>query len=353
MDMSTKAMKTMNLDNNRYEFKQNVERLKLSVDPKHLLNSLGFTIERETTKELRGSCIIHGGKNKTAFRFNKDRNTWKCFTHKCHDIFGSDVIALIKAVKKVNFMDAVYYLRELVGDVNHNINIALEYERKKDRRAFIESTITTNEAKPTIVNEDCLDRYKMFRSDSFIKDGFSENTLDYFEVAGGYTDGFGYIRDIIPIRNDKGVLVAYSMRDIRRGVEDDDYKYILTKGFVKDKVLYNLNHARYYIPNNKPSLILVEGFKSVWRLHDLGIKNVVAVMGSELTYGQAMLLFSYATSGVVVFFDGDTPGILGAIKTCEFLKGRLPCFPIFITDEGKDPSDLDDNTIYNYLRGYV
>lgn len=348
-----KAMRMKNSDDEWHEFKQKLEYLKFSVDPKVLLNSLGFIISKETTKELRSTCAIHGGDNKTAFRFNKEKRSWLCFTHKCHDIFGNDIIALIRAVTGTNFIDAVAYLRQLVGDISSNVGMALEYERQKERRSFLESSTNDTKIHSTIVTESCLEQYKSFRSNSFIEDGFSDDTLDYFEIAGGYTDGFGYLRDIIPIRNDKGDLVAYSMRDIRRDVSDKDYKYVLTKGFTKDKVLYNLHNAKSYIPEDKPSLIVVEGFKSVWRLYDLGIRNVVASMGSGITHGQENLLFSYAINGIVIFFDGDIAGIIGTTSACESLRGRFNVFPVFVADEGKDPSDMDDDTIYNYLRGYI
>lgn len=350
--MAMRATKMRNLDNNRIEFKHKLDYLKFSVDPEHLLNSLGFKISNETEKELRAPCLIHRGDNKTSFRFNKDYKSWVCFSHKCHKTYGNDVISLIMAVTGRTFNEAVSYLQSLVGDVSTNIQMALEYERRKERKHFIDM-YSSNIEKPEIVSEDKLRLYRPFRSDSFLRDGYSDETLDFFEVAGGYTDSFGYIRDIIPIRDDAGELVAYSMRDTRRDVTDTDYKYILTKGFIKDKVLYNLHNAKQHLASKNSTLIVVEGFKSVWRMHDLGIHNVVAVMGSELLPGQVNLLFTHAVENIVVMFDGDTAGISGALKARDTVQGKLGCYPIFILEEGKDPSDLDDDQIYNYLRGYI
>ena len=110
-----------------FEFKQKLDYLKKTVDQHYLLTSLGFELERDSAKEYRGSCIVHGGDNKTAFRFNKELGTWVCFTSKCHETFGNDIIGLIMAVKKVGFMDALRFLESLVGDIDGNISEKMNY----------------------------------------------------------------------------------------------------------------------------------------------------------------------------------------------------------------------------------
>jgi DNA primase len=336
------------------EFKERLDYLKQSVDVKYLLESLGFDVLRDTPKEIRSTCLIHGGDNTTAFRFNKDRRTWVCFTHKCHESFGNDIIALIKAVKNVDFMGAVDYLKRLTGDIGDGSGLIVA-KQKRERDDFMESY--KKESRPTsrIVNENSLKQFKKFRSDFFRADGFSDKTLDHFEIAGGYTDSFGFIRDIIPIRDDKNRLMAYSMRDIRRDV-DDDFKYILTKNFDKDSVIYNLNKAKHFV-NDLP-LIVVEGFKSVWRLYDYGIENVVAVMGSKITEGQENLLCQYAYKGVVIMFDNDEAGMIGTVSALENLSHRLNIDAVFITEidengKGLDPADLSKEEVYSYLGKYL
>ena len=81
-----------------------VQFLKQAVDPRFLLEQLGFKIVNETRKELRGACAIHGGDNKTSFRFNKITKTWVCFSHRCQEEFGYDVIGLIRAKTGKSFM---------------------------------------------------------------------------------------------------------------------------------------------------------------------------------------------------------------------------------------------------------
>ncbi len=344
--MAVTTMKTNS--NNDEDFKTMLVRLKESLDPRYLMETLGFEITRETGKEIRAACRIHGGDNKTSFRFNKDTRTWVCFSHRCHDVFGNDVIGLIKGCMGTDFMDAVRYLQSITGEVGSSNY--LEHKRKREKDAFIRSRRKLK-AKSEIVTEECLKQFKPFRTEYFKNQGFDKTTLDFFEIAGGYTDNFGYIRDIIPIRDDQNKLVGYSMRDVREKLDDDDFKYIHTPGFDKDKVIYNLCNAKKYI-EDKP-LIVVEGFKSVWRLHELGIENVAAVMGAHITSGQRNLLYTYSQRGIVLFFDCDGPGIAGTVRTTEDLRGKIDVIPIFMVEEGKDPADLDEDAIRSYLNRYT
>lgn len=339
-------------DDKWVNFKRDLEMMKENVDARYLVESLGFKIERETPKEIRAACAIHGGDNETAFRFNKERGTWVCFTHKCHEVFGNDIIGLIKAKLNLNFLDSVLYLKDMVGDVHSDL---IEYKAAKERQQFIESSKHTEKIIARDVNEEALSYFKPLRSNYFMEEGFTAETLDFFEVAGGWVDKEGLIRDVIPIRNDSGDLVAYALRDIRHDVPYDK-KYIFTPGFNKDKVLYNLVNAKKY--GSEKKLIVVEGQKSVWRLHQHGVYNAVATMGSEITRGQRQLLYRYALKGIVVFYDNDKAGISGSLKAHEDLKGKLDVDSVFLVEvdenrKGLDPSDLSEDKIKEYLKYYI
>ena len=337
---------------NKEKFKLKLDRLKEYVDARFLIESLGFKVDKETHKEIRGACRVHGGDNISSFRFNKERKTWVCFSHKCHEIYGNDIIGLIKATLRIDFVYAVEYLEQLCGTFNSSFD-AIEYKARKEKDEFIRNNLRTKPGPPRKVNEEYLIKSRLLRSNYFNSKGYSDRILDYFEVAGGYTDNYGFLRDIIPIRDTRGNLTAYSLRDIRDGVAED-HKYILTPDFDKDKVLYNLHRI---IPTDK-QIIVVEGFKSVWKLYEYGIKNVVAVMGSEVTQGQRSLLCSHALSGIVIMFDNDVAGASGAIKAYNELKDKMPVNVIFMMEvdengKGLDPSDLDKDTALDYLKNFI
>ena len=343
--------KHMETDDQWNKFKEKLEAMKASVDSRFLIETLGFKIVRETTKELRGACIIHGGDNTTAFRFNKEKKSWVCFSHRCHELYGSDIISLIRSVLKCDFMTAVNYLKNMTGNVSDEDYC--NFKEKQERDTFI-SSYDHIKTKPYVVNETTLKWFRSMRTNYFVNEGIKPETLDYFEVGGGYVDKEGFIREVIPIRDDRGKLVAYGLRDIRNNISYDK-KYELTWGFEKDVVLYNMNRAQEY--GDQLPIILVEGFKSVWRLYECGIKNVVAVVGSDLLDGQCSLLYLYALKGVVVMFDNDEAGVMGAIKACEDLHNRLNVVPVYITEtdehgKGLGPDDLSDEQLCQYLDTY-
>lgn len=337
------------------DFRDRIDTVKQVTDPGYLVEHLGFKLTRETTKEMRCSCSIHGGDNTTAFRMNKDTKTWVCFTHKCHDKYGNDLFGLVRCVNDCTFMEALEYLEDFSGCKNVSREKLIKYRHKKEREDFVRLNSATGMERPAIVDPVKLKYYKPYRSSFFIEEGFKEETLDYFEIAGGYSDCDGLIRDIIPIHDDKDNLVAYSLRDIRRHTTSDQ-KYKLTPGFDKNLVLYNLNRRK--IKAGISPLIIVEGFKSVWRLYELGIKNVVACMGSGITTGQADLLFTYAHAGVVFFFDNDYAGATAIGRSYDLLKNKMRVYAEMITEigddgEGLDPADLTDKQIFYYLNTYI
>lgn len=332
-----------------------IQILKESVDLVMLVSSLGFNITHENTREIRAACVIHGGDNKSAFRLNKDTRTWQCFTNKCHMEHGYDLIGLIKAVLKIDFIAAVNYLRDLVGDISFNAKFASDRLFSRDKDAFIRSY--SKPKMPEYVSEGHLISYRPLRSTLFNKKGnFSNATLNYFEVSGGFTDNFGILRDIIPIRDAEGSLKAYSLRDTRLNPPDEHHKYIITSGFLKDTVLYNLHNAKIY--GNILPLIVVEGFKSVWRLYDYGIYNVVCVMGSFLSPGQLQLLKTYALKGVLLMFDADKAGRGGAKLAYDSLdEEHIPVVDLDISDKvmktTDGPAELSSEDIYSYVYQYI
>ena len=318
-----------------------INRLKEAIDAEQLLGLLGFDISRTTSTEVRAVCKLHGGSNRSSFRMNKQTKNWVCFSRSCQETVGYDVISLVEAVLDLSFSDALKYLESITG-INVSDDAAyVQYKRDKDRRDFIQQSLDNRQVPLALVTEEYLNSFKKFRSNFFKKKkngGFTEEILDEFEIGGGYVDKYGFQRDVIPIRDVHDELKSYSCRDIT-GKADESFKYLLTKGFDKNRVLYNLQRAKNYMDDSR-ALIVVEGFKSVWKLHMAGYKNVVSCMGSRITPGQQSLLYSYAFK-VILFLDGDAAGVEGTSKALEDMKGKIKLIPIFFPYENKDPGDLN------------
>lgn len=336
-------MKNMDMSMNRKsfsgkeEFRYKLHLLKEAIDADALLRLLGFSISKSTSKEVRAPCRVHGGDNKTSFRMDKQTKNWVCFSHSCHED-GYDVISLVMRMLNLDFGDAVKYLGSITGFDIHDEKSYIEYKRFKDRQEVIQHT-SKCELPPAHVTEEYLEKFKKFRSNYFEKEkngGFPTEVLDAFEVSGGYIDKYGFQRDIIPIRSKDGNLVAYSCRDITDKA-DYDYKYLLTEGFEKDLVLYNLHRAKNFAGESK-TIIVVEGFKSVWKLYMADFKNTVACMGSRLTEGQRNLLYSTAFT-VITLFDGDESGVKGTLNAIKEMRNKINLIPLFLPYADKDPAD--------------
>jgi len=320
------------------ELKYKLQVLKEAIDADYLLQHLGFSISKSTQKEVRAPCRVHGGDNKSAFRMNKQTKNWVCFSHNCHEEAGYDVISLVMRMLNLDFSDAVRYLESITGLNIHDERSYTEYKNFKDRQEVIQQSGRC-ELPPGNVTEEYLENFRKFRSNYFEKGkngGFPKEILDEFEVGGGYVDKYGFQRDVIPIRDKEGKLVAYSCRDITDKA-DYDYKYLLTEGFEKDLVLYNLHRAADCIGKSR-TIVVTEGFKSVWKLYMAGYKNAVACMGSRLTDGQRNLLYSTAFR-VITLFDGDEAGVKGTLNAIKTMKDKIDLIPLFLPYADKDPAD--------------
>ena len=79
--------------------------------------------------------------------------------------------------------------------------------------------------------------------------------------------------------------------------------------------MYNLNNCL-----DESKVYLVEGAFDVWNLYQIGVKNVVAVMGSSISTNQEKLLLKYFID-VCLLFDNDKAGLLATKKSIDKLKG--------------------------------
>jgi DNA primase len=174
--------------------------------------------------------------------------------------------------------------------------------------------------------------------------GLTEETIATFGL--GYC-GRGLMRGriAIPVHDTDGNLVAYAGRwPGDAGWPEGEGKYKLPKGFEKSAVLFNLHRV---VPDGLEDVIVVEGYWSVFRLHQFGIENVVALMGRGFSAAQEKLLVEHF-SQVILLLDGDAPGreATAAIlpRLARKMYVRAPEVP-----EGKSPDDLEDHAIADLI----
>lgn len=151
---------------------------------------------------------------------------------------------------------------------------------------------------------------------------------------GTYIDRYRN-RIMFPTCDAKGNVIAFGGRVL----DDTTPKYITTSDnaiYTKAQNLYGMNIAKDYC--QEKSLIIVEGYFDVITLHQHGIKNVVALMGTAITEEQVKLIRKYANK-VVVILDSDRAGQVATTKVVEKL-ARLDIQYKTVKIEGaKDPDE--------------
>ena len=149
----------------------------------------------------------------------------------------------------------------------------------------------------------------------------------------GYTDIYKN-RLMFPIQDIRNRYIAFGGRVLDNSLP----KYINSpEGIVysKGRNLYAMNIAKNAKTEN---IIMVEGYMDAVSLHQRGIQNVVASLGTALTEAQARLLRKYAEK-VVISYDSDGAGQAATMRGLEILK-NVGCDVRILQMEGaKDPDE--------------
>ncbi|HUF02853.1 MAG TPA: DNA primase [Aridibacter sp.] len=144
-------------------------------------------------------------------------------------------------------------------------------------------------------------------------------------------------RIIFPVLDLNGDPIAFGARILGKG----EPKYLNspeTFAYVKGDHLYGLFQNRDEIRRQKYA-ILVEGYLDLIALHQFGVKNCVASLGTALTDHQAKLLGRFARK-VAVNYDGDSAGIKAARRAIETLLAADFEIKVLVLPGGNDPDDF-------------
>lgn len=155
---------------------------------------------------------------------------------------------------------------------------------------------------------------------------------------GNYYDRFRN-RIIFPVFNYRGKVIGFGGRVL----DDSKPKYLNSPEtilFKKGTNLYGLNFA--VKNNNSRMFIMVEGYMDCISLHQYGITNTVASLGTALTAAQAKLMKRYADK-VVISYDADTAGQMATLRGLSILKNAGLDVRVLLIPQGKDPDEFIRN----------
>ncbi|MGN1299709.1 MAG: DNA primase [Candidatus Scatovivens sp.] len=305
-----------------------------------------------------GICPFHSEKS-PSFSVSPERQYFHCFG--CH--VGGDVFSFISKIENVSFKESIEILAERA-----KIQLPVNNE-KLDPKQYLKDRMYKINAETALFYHDRLYKPLAKIAQEYVKKRKLDNkTLKAFKIgySGEYNElykmlklkGFkdeeilatGLVnkndrgefidrfrkRLMFPIMNVQGKVVAFGGRRLEDNLKVA--KYINSNEnlvYSKKQHLYALNLAKQ---GDCKKIILVEGYMDAVSLHQRGITNVVASLGTALTEEQGRLLRKYSQQ-VILSYDSDGAGQTAILRGLEILK-KLGCDGRVLQMEGaKDPDE--------------
>lgn len=234
------------------------------------------------------------------------------------------ILELKSKLYKINELTALFYHENLY---NPNSKIAQEYikKRKLDNKTLKKFLIGYSYG----YNE----LYKHLKENGFSDEELLESNLVCKNQNGQIVDRFRK-RLMFPIKDVKNRTIAFGGRVL----DDSKPKYINSpEGLVysKGRNLYGLNVAKN---SQKKEIIIVEGYMDAISLHQRGIDNVVASLGTALTEAQGRLLTRYGEK-IIIGYDADGAGQAATLRGLEILSNMGCDLRILQMEGAKDPDE--------------
>lgn len=311
---------------------------------------------KRSGRNFLGLCPFH--KEKTpSFSVSPDKQIFHCFG--CG--VGGNALHFISKIENINFRESlevladkaginlptidtgedskrqelkqkIYQINELVAELYHKTlyqpiaKPAQEYvkKRKLDNKTLINFKIGYAPSQNIL--------YKFLREKGFNEEEILASTL-VKKYNNTFIDSFRN-RLMFPISDVRNRVIAFGGRVLDSSLP----KYINSPDTIvynKGRNLYGLNVAKN---SRTDKIIIVEGYMDAVSLHQRGIQNVVASLGTALTENQGRLLRKYSEK-VIISYDSDGAGQAATMRGLEILK-NIGCDVRILQMEGaKDPDE--------------
>lgn len=313
-----------------------------------------------------GLCPFHS-EDTPSFSVSLNKQIYYCFG--CHK--GGNVVNFIMEVEHLSYVEALKYLAEKSGVTipeSNDVNYRREEEfRKRIKEVLLEAAryyyasfkspkgeparayLKKRQISPAIATQFGLGYapdewnglYNHLVSKNFSQNEISKSGLFVTKSNGKICDLFRG-RLMFPIFNAMGELIAFGGRIIG----DGQPKYVNSPDspvYSKQRNLYGLNFAK---KSKMKQIIVVEGYMDVISMHQAGVTNAVASLGTALTERQLDLLERYCEE-VVLFYDSDKAGQNAAVRGLKMLMDRKKKHTGMTTQvrvakvpNGKDPDEF-------------
>jgi DNA primase len=338
--------------------------------PEHIIDQISSRINivdlineyvRLTKKGTRywGLCPFHTEKT-PSFCVTPEKQVFYCFG--CHK--GGSIYTFIMEMEKLSFTEAVHFLAKRSGIALETLlnsqkqlknavkrdayieiykkiansfhHILMEHEEAAHARSYMNKR-GINAQTQTTFQIGYAPNSRTWLHSFLLKKNYSENFLKNSGLFSKSNNSYFYNRIMFPIYNQKSEVLAFGARNLG----DFGPKYLNspeTNYFHKGAHLYGIHLALPHIKEQK-SFIVVEGYMDVLALFQVGIKNVIAPLGTALTENQAKILKRYADKGYLLF-DPDEAGMKATLRALELLENNDVEVEILEPSAGLDPADI-------------
>lgn len=305
-------------------------------------------------KNYFGICPFHDDTN-PSMSVSRDKQIYKCFS--CGA--SGNVFTFVMDYENVDFKEAASILAKRAGIdfksgyVKHTDNKYDKYYKMYDLALKLyQNNINSSFGKAAVeylekrsISKDIIKEFKIglaldkhALTNVLTKKGYSTLELEKYGLGNGFNDLYTN-RIMFPLFDTNNRVVGFSGR-VYLDSDKELNKYINTREtpiFKKGELLYNYYNAKEHCRFTK-NVILVEGFMDVIRLYTIGIKNVVALMGTALTKNQINLL-KRLSSDIYVCLDGDTAGQKACFSVGEILENAGCNVKVITLSDGYDPDE--------------
>lgn len=321
---------------------------------------------------LVGLCPFHNEKT-PSFTVYAEKGNYHCFG--CGA--GGDVITFIRQIENLDYIEAVKFLADRCGMQMPQDGVDDSYAKLKSKilemnrtaaRFFYNCLVSENgkSARNYLLNRgltpqtvkhfglgyapDSWDSLKNhLKSKGFSLDDMVKADLCGIAKSGRRYDRFRN-RVMFPIIDLRGNVIAFSGRAMPG--DDKSAKYMNTGDtpvFRKSHNMYGLNFAKNHCQDR---LILVEGNLDVISLHQAGIQNAVAALGTAFTEDHINLISRY-TNEVVVMFDADSAGKKATDRAIKMLQNSGLNSRVLRLPDCKDPDEYLKKYNASRLKGLI
>jgi DNA primase len=347
--------------------KESIERVKDAVDMVQLVG-VRSDLRRVGTRWV-GLCPFHDERT-PSFSVNAEHKLYHCFG--CGE--SGDAIGFVGATEALDFPAAVELLADRYGVELKREEEDPQAEARRQRRArlgqLVERTAAyyarylwdsseAARARKYLVgrglSEEVLRDFRIGYAPSkwdtvtvgAQKDGFRQEELAAAGLAqrgrqGGLYDRFRG-RIMFPLADARGRVLGFGARSLS---DDQPPKYINTAEnelYHKGRQLFGIDRARAAAAK-KGRIVAVEGYTDVLALHQGGITESVAIMGTALTQEQLAELSRAvgADGGVYLALDADRAGQEAMLRAGRGARERGVELRVIGMPEGTDPAELVD-----------